>query len=393
VHCQQVCQQLGVSCALLRVNVQQRNGQSLEAQARNARYQAFTELTRERDMLLLAHHRDDQAETLLLQLLRGAGVKGLAAMPACTAFSDGWLARPLLEFSRAQLLTYARERQLDWIEDPSNQDPAFDRNYLRHRVMPLLYARWPSASASLARAAGLQAEAAQLLEQLAQQDLEDVRAPEPHSLLLAPLRRLPAERQRNLLRYWLVSSGLPLPAAVQLRRIQTEILMAAQDACPKVHWPGAEVRRYRDRLYAMPPLRACASDWRQHWDLHGALALPTGERLESRVVQGRGLRETALAGGVEIRYRCGGERCRLPGRAHHHSLKKLFQTWGVPSWQRDRIALVYIGEELAQVVGFCVCAPFAVGAEEAGREIIYRVGADAIETAGENKDNNPGCTP
>jgi len=391
-HCLQVCRQLGVSLAQQRVDVRTQNGQSLEAQARHARYQAFTELSREGDMLLLAHHRDDQAETLLLQLLRGAGVKGLAAMPGCAAFGGGWLARPLLGYSRAQLHTYARDQRLDWIEDPSNRDLVFDRNYLRHAVMPLLHERWPSAAACLARAAGLQAEAAGLLDQLAQQDLELARGPEPHSLLLTPLRRLAAERQRNLLRYWLVSCGLPVPAAVQLRRIQTEILPAARDACPKVHWPGAEVRRYRDLVYAMTPLSASSDDWRQHWDLCNALALPTGDKLISRVVQGRGLREAALADGVQVRFRRGGERCRLPGREHRHSLKKLFQIWGVPSWQRDRIALVYIGEELAQVVGFCVCAPFAASTDEAGREIICRPDADAIETTGENKDNNPGCT-
>lgn len=393
-HCEFICRELGVSIEIGELQLQRQAGQSLEASAREARYQVWAQLMREGDMLLLAHHQDDQAETLLLQLMRGSGVKGLAGMPACTTFAQGWLARPLLQQDREALLQYAIGVQLPWIEDPSNMDTAFDRNFLRHVVVPLLRQRWPSLGMTLARSAQHQADAAVLLDSLAQHDLVALIDDESRALQLPPLRQLDPVRQRNVVRYWLHQvCGLPLPGSAQLQRILDEVLPAAEDAAPLVHWPGGEVRRYRDALYAMAPHAAVDTAWQAAWDMRANLHLPTGDALQAQSCAGTGLRMSMLEQGVTVRLRQGGERCRLPGRTHHHDLKKLLQDWGVPPWQRNRIPLVYVGEELAQVVGFCVCAPFVASPGEEGVEIIAKAPDTAIETTGENKDNSPGCTP
>lgn len=393
-HCSLVCQDLNVSFETHGVDVSRQAGHSLEASAREARYAAFAHTLRDSDMLLLAHHQDDQAETLLLQLIRGSGVKGLAAMPALTRFAQGWLGRPLLRHTRAQLHQYAVEAHLPWIEDPSNMDTAFDRNFLRHTVLPMLHQRWPALDATLARAAQHQADAAELLDEMALLDLPGIADTDTARMNIEALRQLTPRRQRNVLRYWLHRiCALPLPDTVHLQRILDEMLPAEDDAMPMVHWPGAEVRRYREHLYAMQPLQTHDSNWQTHWDLQTELALPSNEVLGAHQMTGQGLRKTELTNGVTVRYRLGGERCQLPGREHHHELKKLFQSWSIPPWQRDRIPLVYIGEQLAQVVGFCVCAPFAARPGEMGVQIVTKPQRSAIETTAENKDNSPGCTP
>ena len=210
-HCQSICDRLGVPLHVMHVQVQP--GASLERAAREARYQAFAEVVGAGEVLLTGQHRDDQAETLLFRLLRGAGVRGLAAIPMHRPLANGHLVRPLLDASRAELEAYAHEHQLTWIEDPSNADPRFSRNYLRHRVFPLLTERWPQAVSSLARTAEHLSEAQGLLDELAQMDLHaaDQSSPFPWlplpSLALAPLRELSDARQRNVLRHWLTQIG------------------------------------------------------------------------------------------------------------------------------------------------------------------------------------------
>lgn len=384
-HCGLVCADLGVCFEQHSLDLTPGKGTSLEAHARDARYACFARQMQPGDLLLLAHHQDDQAETLLLQLMRGSGVKGLAAMPDYTHFAAGALARPLLHQLREDLLDYAITWQLPWIEDPSNQDTGFDRNYLRHVVLPVMRQRWPSVNATLARAARHQAEADELLMLLAEQDMGPAADAERMTLPLSVLQPLPVARQRNLLRYWLHNiCHLPLPSAVQLQRILDEMLTAAVDTSPMVHWPGAQVRRYRDLLYAMPPLPTIEAAWQQDWDLREALTLPTGACLRAQQVNGQGLSRAKLAHGVRVCFRQGGERCRLPGRTHHHELKKLFQGWGVPPWCRDRVPLIFAGDELVQVVGYTVCESLLAAPGEAGIEILASVAGSAIETTSEN---------
>ena len=393
-HCEIVCHDLDVSFEAIQLRVQRKSKHSLEALARDARYAELARLSRNGDMLLLAHHQDDQAETLLLQLMRGSGVKGLAGMPMCISFAQGWLARPLLRHGRDELQAYAVEQHLPWIEDPSNQDTAFDRNFLRHVAVPVLRQRWPAMASTFSRVARHQAEAADLLDVLAQQDLVPLVTDDAGILQITPLLTLSPQRQRNVLRYWLHRvCALPLPSTLHLQRILDEVVPADKDATPLVHWPGAEIRRYRDQLHAMRPLPEVVADWQQHWDLQASLPLPTGDWLVAQQGKGIGLRTSALVQGVRVRFRHGGERCQLPGRTHHHELKKLFQEWAIPPWQRDRVPLVYIGNQLAQVAEYCICEPFAAKPDEIGLQIVIKPSGAAIETASENNDNSPGCTP
>lgn len=367
-QCRALCDQYDIPLTVLALNLTIQKGESLEAVARQARYAAFGQFLQDQDMLLLAHHQNDQAETLLLQVLRGSGVSGLACMPAITQVNNTWLARPLLNVTRESIEVYARAQQLSWCNDPSNQDTRFDRNFLRHEIMPRLQSRWPSASTTLARVAQHQAEAKALLADLAQIDWQGCQSSTPQQISLHGVRQLSEPRARNLLRYWIAEiCQAPMPDSVHLQRILDEVVPAAVDAEPLVSWAHVQLRRYRDALY-LEQLRDDMHTWHANWDLQTALELPTGERLATRSVEGGGLLVDTMHA-VTVKYRQGGERCRLPGRSHHHELKKCLQDWGVPPWQRDRIPLIYIGAELAQIVGYSVCEPYGAKSGQRGIEI------------------------
>jgi len=377
-HCRAICAALNVPLVETTVHAHPGLGESPEAAAREARYSAWRELLQAGEGLLLAQHQDDQAETLLLQLLRGSGPKGLAAMPAVTGFAAGWLGRPLLAHSRAALRRYAAEHGLHWIEDPSNFDTDLDRNYLRHELLPVLQARWPSAPLTLSRAARHQGEAVELLDDLAAQDYRHCQGESPDCLQLAPLQALSPPRQRNLLRYWLAGVlQLPLPDSKHLNRILDEVLYAAPDALPQVGWAGVEVRRYAGHLYALSTRPgAPASDWRG-WDPISQPSLDlNGQILQAEPCVGEGLsRRRIEQHGLQVGFRQGGEWCRPAGRGHRHELKKLLQEWRVPPWQRATIPLIRIDGQIAQVVDYCVCEPFAAQADEPALRITRRAAA------------------
>jgi len=371
-HCAAVCHELAIPFTLLRIDARPETGESPEAAARHARYRAIAALMTDGDCLLTAHHQDDQAETLLLQLLRGGGPHGLAAMPAVAAFAAGIHARPLLSFSRAELRDYARQQRLQWIDDPSNVDTGFDRNYLRESVMPLLRERWPALARVLSRSAIHQAEAAQLLDDLAAEDLQHCRL-EDHSLSIAALSALNAARQRNTLRYWLKGLGFKLPDTMRLAQLQQDVLHAAPDRRPEVQWEGVTVRRYRDRLYASRPQPPPDSALVMPWDIDRALRLPDGTTLSAVPVRGEGVK-TALCRQqpVTVRYRQGGEECQPGPRAATRPLKKLLQEAGVPPWEREMLPLIYVGDRLAAVAGYWVCAPCQASDGEDGLHIVVQ---------------------
>ncbi len=366
-HCVVVCRGLDIPCHVIQVDARAGRGESPEAVARVARYEAICSILEQGDGLLTAHHQDDQAETVLLQLLRGGGPRGLAAMPRWDCFGAGWRGRPLLDFSRSELRSFAQAEQLHWVEDESNYDTGIERNFLRHEVIPLLRSHWPALGTTLSRVAGHSAEAAQLLDQLAARDL--VTGPQGE-LEISRLKTFDAGRQRNLLRYWIRQSGLPLPDSVHLQRIIDEILPAAADATPLIGWSGAEVRRYRGHLYVMAPLPPHDSGEIHEWDMAGTVGLRDGSILRATPVTGRGIKqELCRRARVTVRFRQGGERCRPAGRAHTHKLKKLLQELAVAPWQRERIPLIYLDDELAAVAGLLVCGPFQARSGEPGLEI------------------------
>ncbi len=386
-HCRDVCDGLDISLTVERVSVARDNGDGLEAAARHARYGVFEQVLGQGEALLCAHHRDDQAETLLLQLLRGGGVHGLASMPVQRALGKGLLLRPLLGRPRAELEAYAREHDLKWIDDPSNFDTTLERNYLRHTLLPQLEERRAGMHKVLARSAANFAESAHLLDELA---MEDRRAAlgEGAVLSLSVLRGLSPARCRNLLRYHCRQLGLPLPGVSQLQQVVEALLPAAEDAMPKVSWPGVEVHRYRDRVFFMPPLPALPPQpFAVHWDGAEEIALP--EALGSVRVQrerGEGVSVQKLHGvRCELHLRQGGESLALPGRQGHHDLKKLYQEAGVPPWERERRPLLYVEGELAQVPGLWTAENFAATEKEEG--IMLHWSLFAIEKEEQNNDN------
>ncbi|MCK5723412.1 MAG: tRNA lysidine(34) synthetase TilS, partial [Gammaproteobacteria bacterium] len=271
-HCRKICEQLAVPYLAITVDARAKNNSPEEA-ARHARYAEWKKLLNKNEVLLLAHHQDDQAETVLIQLLRGSGVKGLAAMPAQQDFSQGLLCRPMLGFLREEIYSYAVDQGLNWIDDPSNFDTDFDRNFLRHDVIPLLETRWPSLKKTLSRSAIHQAEADQLLTELAFQDWHHIH--ENNQINISALVNLSEKRQRNVLRYWIADiCELILPDTVHLQRILNEVLTAAEDARPEVIWRGGEVRRYQGRLYAQEKLVKVPGNFMLVWsDIETPLAL------------------------------------------------------------------------------------------------------------------------
>jgi tRNA(Ile)-lysidine synthase len=354
-HCRQVCAALGVPLLLRDVQVQP--GASLEQAARDARYAAFVELLGADAVLLTAQHRDDQAETLLFRLLRGAGARGLAAMPASRPLGRGQLVRPLLDVSRAELEDYARANGLDWVEDPSNCDERFSRNFLRRQVLPPLTQRWPQAMASMARSAAHLREAQALLDELAQTDLaaiaQDSRfawLPLP-SLPLAPLLKLSAARQRNLLRHWLAPLT-PLPDSDHWAG-WTSLVNAAIDAAPVWRLAHGELQRADGRLWWLSGV------WLQRLPSI-ALSLSADHPLPLPANGCVWLQGQAPEGALQVRYRQGGEQLHLPGRGRRE-LKRLLNEAAVPVFLRARLPLLYRGEELLAVANLPQLSVAAAG--------------------------------
>ena len=363
-HCQDICRALGVELQVLDVDASRPGKESPESWARHKRYTAIENILAEGEILLTAHHRDDQLETFLLRLLRGAGVLGLAAMRAVRRFGTGLHARPLLNYSREQLLDYARVHGLDWIEDPSNADIHPDRNYLRHRVLPAIKERWPSGALPVSRAINTLAETQELLDDLALQDLLICSADDPCVLIVDRVKRLPAPRQKNMLRYWCRILDLPPPNGRRLTHIVTDVIQAKRDSTARIRWKGAELQRYGQYIRLGAPLEEFDSSVIRVWDFTEPCPLDYGELTALEGI-GNGLKQQACAGArVEVRYRAGGEKIRLPGRNCTHKLKKLFQEAGTPPWLRERTPLIYLDDRLAMVAGLWTAAEFLAATNE-----------------------------
>ncbi len=349
-HCREVAGRLGVELVVRRVEVPAGDPRGTEAAARELRYRAFERLLRPGDYVLTAHHRDDQSETLLLNLLRGSGAAGLAGIGARRALGAGILLRPLLGVSRAEIEAYAAARGLAWCDDPSNVDASFDRNYLRRDILPALERRWPAARANLARSAALLGEAAELASDLAAQDLAALGG-DPARLDLGALRRLSGARQRNVLRHAAQRLGLPPPPRARLEQIVREVPTAAPDARPHVRWPGGEVRRYRERVYVQAPAAGRPRPAALRIAAGGeAVAVGPGlGRLRLELAESGGIAPELAASGLAIAFREGGETLRPLHRGHTHALKKLFQEQGIVPWRRGAVPLLYAGERLVAV--------------------------------------------
>lgn len=368
--CRERARALGIECEVHVAADSPAPGSGIEQWARETRYAAFTERVAAGDVVVMAHHRDDLAETVLMRLMRGAGPEGLTGMPATRKLGRGHLLRPLLAVRRADIENYAAAHELAWSDDPSNADAAFDRNYVRHHVLPVLQARWPGVANQLARVAELQDGATAALHASADRLLGDAIDPIHGGLVLAPILETEPAMLSWVLRRWLERAGLPMPDAVHLAEME-RMVFARADSNPLLAYKGAQVRRYRGCLYAT--WAADNNDLSpREWQLAAPLQLSWGE-LRAVPAHGDGIALAALTGrAVWVRFRAGGERCRLPGRAHRHTLKHLFQQWGVPPWQRADTPLVYIDGKLAAIAGYCVCEPYAATAGEDSLRIVWR---------------------
>jgi len=361
-HCRAVAREVGIACTVVKVTVPKRRGESLEAAAREVRYAALAARLRSNEWLVTAHHLDDQLETLLLQLMRGAGVAGLAGM-AAIAREPLPLWRPLLEVSRAELSQWLQARGGSWIEDDSNLDERFDRNYLRHRIVPLLQARWPAASKTAARSATHLGEARELLQTLA--DIDAAQVIEDGVVHIAALQILDVARQRNLLRHWIASQGLTIPDAIHLERIRVELPAARADAQPIVRWQGGEVRRFRQRLHALMPSSSQPIAHRWRWRRQPVLELGAGLGRLRWVQDANGeIAAERLPAVLQVSARVGGERIRLHAGGPNHTVKELLRERGVVPWERERVPLVFAKDTLALVADLFVAASFRANSAE-----------------------------
>ncbi|MGB0445359.1 MAG: tRNA lysidine(34) synthetase TilS [Porticoccaceae bacterium] len=370
----QYCQQLGVALEVEKVTLVN-SGEGLEAEARNARYAVFERLLMANGLLFLGHHADDQAETLLYRLMRGSGAKGLSGMPVKRALGKGYLIRPFLNCAKSDLQNEAQIRNLNWIEDESNLDNRFDRNYLRNAIIPQMAQRWPDYTQSFGRTAALNLESDQLAKELAVIDLQslDLKAERAGwSISIEALLMLSALRQKNILRYWSELQGLVPPGITIIDEVLTSVLSARQDACPEVIWQSQRWSRFKDRLY----LQKCNNQEFKaeqifSWDMQNPLNLGKGHHLRVAKQLGQGIKPTVEQ--VEVRFRQGGERCKPAGRGHSNSLKKLLLEYELVPWLRDRVPLFYVGEQLIAVGDLWVCEDWLASSEEIGQMIYWQV--------------------
>lgn len=371
-HCRDTATALGLPCEVVSVSVEPCPGDSVEALARNARHEAFRRMLRPGDVLLTAHHADDQLETMLYRLLRGAGSRGLAGIPFQRRVDGGRLLRPLIDVPAGEIQRYARAHDLVWLEDPSNRDTRFDRNWLRHRVLERLGERWPDASRQAARAARNLAEDSALLEELARDDLAAVEC--SGGLDGGQLAALSPLRRRNLLRFWVASRvGYP-PSRALLGRIEDEVIGAREDAVPDLPVGAWVLRRHRGDL-VLEPRRRDAGDPAPgpfHWPDPGeALTLPGNGGLSIETADPEEAGAARLPAAVTVRYRAPGDVFH-DGR-HHRRVKEWMRLAEIPVQMRDRVPLLLDGERIF-AVGETVVDPryIAAGSGEVG-EIVGRI--------------------
>ncbi|MGL4859578.1 MAG: tRNA lysidine(34) synthetase TilS [Enterobacteriaceae bacterium] len=356
-HCHRCCQQWQVTMQTEYVHLHSQ-GKGVEAAAREARYQVLRQQLQTDEVLMTAQHLDDQCETVLLALKRGSGPAGLAAMPDTMPFARGKLRRPLLALSRTQLEHYARQVNLSWIEDESNQDQGYDRNFLRHAIVPSLVQRWPHFARAVARSAALCGEQEQLLDELLADNLAQL-SDDDNSLCIEGLQHCSPAKRNALLRRWIARAGTQMPSRDQLNHLWSQVALSQQDALPCLWLAKWQVRRFRQRLYLLPPL-ADVSGEVLCWDGRSPLLLP--DHLGS-LVQGSGsiiVRPPGAEERVTIRFATGG-RVRLAGRPHSRPLKKVWQELNVAPWLRQRTPLLFFNEQLIAALGCFVTAEGDVG--------------------------------
>jgi tRNA(Ile)-lysidine synthase len=370
--CADQCRKLGTVLRVETVSVDLGAGLGTEAAARVARYEVFAKCNAE--FLALAHHADDQVETFLIQLLRGGGASGLSAMPVERALANNGprLLRPLLSVTRSDIDEFATQRALSWVEDASNADLAFDRNFLRHSLLPLLEQRFPAYRSTLVRATRNLADAAQLSDILGRQDLLSSRDSEANcnGLRIADLKRWPRSRALNVFRRLFREEGLPLPRRAAVSEALRQVLEARRDAQVRVDFGDVSLRCYRGYVHLVKNIEV-PPDWRAKWSGQERVGLPEGlGELRLRRARGAGLSAQALQGDeVSVGFRRGGERMAVSVDRPHRGLSKLYQDAGVAPWLRERTPMVLCGSKVVCVPGVGLAAEFQANPGEASFEV------------------------
>ncbi len=383
-QCQDFCSSLAIPLDVLYVDANKKRGESPEETARIVRYQALQNNLRNADCLLTAQHLNDQAETLLLQLFRTASAAGLAAMPAVRKIAGHMHLRPLLFFSRTEIENYARDNDLYWVEDPSNEDVSYDRNFLRKDILPLLENRWPELSRQLSTVAELQSNNLRVLEDMAAIDLASTVMPlashrqcssyETVSMLsIDRLKQLTSPRLLNMLRYWVTVTLDMRPTRNLLEEIEKTLVNVKADANPEILFSGFVFRKFQGNLYLLKSNEEEKLESEQDWTPVSPLNL-SNLNIQLRAIDAdAGLSKQLLKESLKVCFRKGGESFHPAGRRHSQSLKKLLQEADIPPWERGTIPLVYFKDELIAVAGLWVSEKYSVGDGESGWSVVVEV--------------------
>ena len=365
-HCRDFARRLGLRFESLRLSKHPQNKQNVEAWAREQRYSWLEGLSSGGDFVVTAHHLDDQLETFLLRLFRGSGPFGLSAIKPEQALGRGYLIRPMLDMTKPDIEKYLSRYEIDYIDDPSNQSLNLDRNYLRHSVLPLIQQRWPHAAEKVAQAAYLQQQLASGLERNAFALLEQISAGDGECVFVEKLKALDAQQRYFVVRAWCDRRRLGVPEGKHVREIEKILATDEPSASMRLTWKNAELRYYQGMFYLRPRERDFDPAQQFVWDMQSPLELPHGQLQKCDALSG-GLSKTVLGKDCEVGfYRHEGERCHPQKRNHSQTLKKLFQSWRVPPWERQRVPIIRIEGTIAAVVPYCVCRPFAAADGDSG---------------------------
>lgn len=369
VFCQKQCEKYGFPFSELKISEPCPKGESVEAWAREKRYQLIEEIMNPNDVLFSGHHKDDQVETFFLQALRGAGVRGLSAMPLIKKKKHTFYVRPLLNYSREEIKHYAIEHELNWQEDKSNFDNRYDRNYFRHNLAAVIEEKWPAYRETISRLIEHQREARLMLDELAIEDINNAKHDDGISLDVNTIKLLSEARQKNLIFVWLEQLGLQIPGSRHIEKIISDIINSDLDKSPCVNWADVEIRRYKNTLYAFKAMQNYDIDTEFTWQPKSILTI-FEETLMAKQAKGVGISQSKVnEHGFIVRFRKGGEKIKPDNASHSKTVKQLFQERSVLPWYRNKIPLVYLNDELVAIPGFCVDKKYMAGKDEASWDI------------------------
>ena len=370
-RCMEVSVRLSVNLTVLDADLETNDADQVdEGTARAARYAAFKRFLSAQDVLCTAHSEDDHVETVLLNLLRGAGPRGLAGIPDRRKLGKGTVARPALGVSREELHAYARATGLPIVHDPANADLRFSRTVLRHKIIPVLETRWPGVRSALARTAKLGRESARLLDALAAIDLEPAGGIRGVALDVREVAALEPARRRNAIAGWLRAQGIASPGARRIDQIARQVVEARSDAMPCVRLGDVEVRRYRGRVRLVPRMPPVVTQVVHGWRIPETLTVDHGSLTWESCTDG-GLDDTLRDEKISVRFRGNDARWMRPLGVRGHSLKKRFQSLGIPPWERGHIPLVYVGNEIVAIGSDWINPRFTTSSTTPGWRVVW----------------------